>query len=184
MHLFGGNIGGPGLLALPLSVARAGPASGMVIMAVVVLQGSYGQWLLARLERALGAATATCTRPARRLGIEEVAQLVFPYTGRAAVSACILAMQLGVCSVFMGLVAENARAATHDWATREQWVLIAFVPCALLSQLPDLSHLWCAHTARRSQRRSLAPSLRHDEMIAWTAVVQLLLCGVAGRCRR
>lgn len=142
MHLFGGNIGGPGLLALPLSVAQAGPFAGMLIMGIVVLQGSYGQWLLARLERTIGAAMATHDRPARRLGIEEVAQHVYGTTGRAVVSACILAMQLGVCSVFIGLIAENARVFAPDWGTREQRVLFALVPCALTSQLPDLSSLW------------------------------------------
>ena len=99
-----------------------------------------------QIRQSRNAATATRDRPARRLGIEEVAEHVHGPTGRAVVSACILAMQLGVCSVFMGLVAENARVAAGDWGTREQWVLLVLVPYAPglkgpVAERPDHSDL-------------------------------------------
>ena len=140
LHLFKGNVG-PGLLALPLSVSRARPWPGLMIIGVVVAQGAYGQWLLVRLERALAAATSVPGRARSRLGIDEVAQHVYGRPGQLVVSACILSMQLGVCSVFIGLVAENMLAATQ-LGTRRLWVLGTYLPCVLLSQLPDLSSLW------------------------------------------
>ena len=140
LHLFKGNVG-PGLLALPLSVARARPWPGMMIIGVVVAQGAYGQWMLVRIERALGAATSIPGRARSRLGIDEVTQHVLGRPGQLLVSACILSMQLGVCSVFIGLVAENMLAASQ-LGTRRLWVLGTYLPCVLLSQLPNLSSLW------------------------------------------
>ena len=139
LHLFKGNVG-PGLLALPLSFAAATPALGLLVTLIVVLQGAYGQWLLVRVERSV---SSTRDRAGRRLGIEEVGEAVFGRAGRIITAMCILVMQLGVLSVFIGLVAENLRACLgSEQLSRKAWVLITFVPCALLSQLPDLSSLW------------------------------------------
>ena len=139
LHLFKGNVG-PGLLALPLSVARAKPLAGLLIIGGVVLQGVYGQWLMVRLERTIGAAATAPSERRRRLRMDEAAQHVFGPMGRVFVASVILVNQLGVCAVFIALVGENLRAVVRC-GSRTLWALAAAAACTLLSLLPDLTSL-------------------------------------------
>ena len=149
LHLMKGNLG-PGVLALPAQFAIVGPKWGVGILLVVAVQGVYCMWLLSvtqkRASECVAADRAQLVAGTVFLTFDDLGQLAFGCWGRILVKACVLAMQLGICSVFLSLVSENLSTALEDvgiyLTNRYQSIALAFAPCALLSLLPDLSSLW------------------------------------------
>ena len=129
---------GPGVLALPLSFALSGPATGALVLALVAAQGLYCMWLIAKVRLRVG----ECTAETRTYAFEDLGDLAFGKLGRRAIQACVLAEQLGVCSVFISLVGENIQAAANGALHRWEAVFFAYLPCLGLALLPDLSSLW------------------------------------------
>uniref|UniRef100_A0A0G4HD08 Amino acid transporter transmembrane domain-containing protein n=1 Tax=Chromera velia CCMP2878 TaxID=1169474 RepID=A0A0G4HD08_9ALVE len=81
------------------------------------------------------------------LTFEDLGCLAFGGAGRFAVESFILGLQLGICSIYISLVAENLMKPlpggyVFPFVDRWHAVLSAYVPCLLLSLLPDLSGLW------------------------------------------
>ena len=93
-----------------------------------------------------GAASAASTGRAAPLTFEQVGEVCFGRVGRRGLILSVLTLQLGVCAVFIGLIGANLEAALSSvfalQATRPEALLLAFIPCALLSQLRDISDLW------------------------------------------
>mmetsp|Transcript_28872 Transcript_28872/g.62100 ORF Transcript_28872/g.62100 Transcript_28872/m.62100 type:complete len:379 (-) Transcript_28872:352-1488(-) len=123
-------------------------------MSGIAAQGVYGMWVLLRAQQlasrghavACGRDTSgqmstqvdhSSTRPPT---FEEVGHAAFGNSGRRLVAICVLALQLGVCAVIIGLLATNLQ--TEARLSKLCSVGIVYVPCAALSQLPDLSSLW------------------------------------------
>ena len=93
-----------------------------------------------------GATSAASTGRAAPLTFEQVGEVCFGRVGRRGVILSVLTLQLGVCAVFIGLIGANLEAALSSvfdlHVTRPEALLLAFIPCALLSQLRDISELW------------------------------------------
>ena len=165
IHLIKGNLG-PGLFAMPLQFATVGPFVGLFCLATVATQGLYCMWLLVHTQqRANGmeaarrlriqrpvtptvvghAAASPQPRVTRPLTFEELGRLAFGSVGAFVVQFCVLWLQLGICAIYISLVAENLQqplpSGYHLSLSRREAILVAYVPCLALSLLPDLSNL-------------------------------------------
>lgn len=171
LHLVKGNLG-PGLFSLPLQFAIAGTLVGLSTLAVVAAQGLYCMWLLVHTQQQAESCRAwwlheqgpptpvVKSSPRSPFGLpsppprprfsgpltfDELGRLALGRCGQWTVQFCVLSLQLGICSVFISLVAENLLQPLPGGftlgLTREEAVLLAYVPCLVLSLLPDLSNL-------------------------------------------
>ena len=153
VHLLKANIG-PGVLALPMHFAAVGPAAGCATFAAVASQGIFGMWLLVRTQQQqqqqqqqeqqqqqqqqLNEDT-TGSSEQRLLSFADLGELAYGRAGRLAVQLSVCALQLGVCAVFLGLVGDNLTAVLP--LSRAAAVIVAYVACAALCLLPELSSL-------------------------------------------
>jgi len=103
IHKVRGNLG-PGALALPAAFAKVGPVVGLVGLAVVCLPGIYGFITLVRLKRELNAAGAGVKT------FEDLAFRSFGLLGRRVLESTVVLLQLGVVTVYMGVLSSAACA--------------------------------------------------------------------------
>lgn len=138
-HLLKGNLGA-GCLALPIVYARLGVGSALGLFAVVALQGSYSMLLIVQCKNAVQ------KHGLKAQSYEDLGEVAFGAAGRRLVGGLVVALQLGVCCIFISLVVTNVHAGVP--AVPERAILLAvFCVCALLSLLRDLSDLWPLSTA-------------------------------------
>ena len=135
LHLFKANLG-PGILALPFAFAYATNAAALPTTAAVILQGTYGILLQVLIEKKIRPDHSDLNTT---LHTHEFAQTAFGKPGRIAASVSVALLQLGICAVYIGLVAENMQTFTS--LSRLVCVLIAYLPCALLTLLPNLNSI-------------------------------------------
>ena len=142
VHLFKGNVG-PGVLALPLNFQRVGPLAGLVITAVVALQGIFSMVLLLRVQRGAAAAAAAVVAAGHRdgeaLSFEEVGFIILGSAGRVMVQTTLAVLQLGVCAVFISFCTTALRALLPLGRTTA--VFLVWGACSLLALLPTLRSL-------------------------------------------
>lgn len=139
--LIRGNLG-PGCLNLPYAFARTGWALGIGLMVVVSVQGMYCMWLLARCKKIVG--------DDRIRTFTDLAIYSMGLPGRLIVDITLIAIQGGVCCVYVRLIATNAATAlgaagfsVSDFAALVG-ATVAFVPVSLfrfIAQLKCMSYL-------------------------------------------
>lgn len=132
MNLVKGNFG-PGCLALPVAFARVGPVVGSCLLGFITFQGIYSMVLLVRLRQTLA------TLHVR--SFEDVGGVAFGTRGRTFVQGLVVCQQLGVCCVFISLVATNLHAAHHGALSMAQATAVVYVMCLALSMLRNITSL-------------------------------------------
>lgn len=130
-HIVKGNFG-PGCLALPAAFARVGPFVGLVLLAIITIQGTYSMSLLVWCKRRLNSP--------RVVTFTDVGRATFGAAGARFIDALIVAQQLGVCCVFIALVATNLRAARPSMPFA-LCVLPVYVLALLFSMIPSIHAL-------------------------------------------
>mmetsp|Transcript_25086 Transcript_25086/g.37494 ORF Transcript_25086/g.37494 Transcript_25086/m.37494 type:complete len:513 (+) Transcript_25086:39-1577(+) len=150
VHIVRGNLG-PGALSLPFAYARAGWASGTVLMLAVIAQAVYSMKLLASIENELVSdidrnngqndgvtfvSESVDDVASRRLNLGEVAERCISTRARRAINLFLFISQSGVCCVFISLVSENVASLVAVWHDRRnRYILLLFPLFASISLL-------------------------------------------------
>ncbi|KAG8467940.1 hypothetical protein KFE25_006992 [Diacronema lutheri] len=137
-HLLKGNLGA-GCLALPLVFARLGTGGALGLFAVVALQGTYSMVLIVRCKHAVRA------HGLKAQTYEDIGEIAFGAVGRRLIGALVVALQLGVCCIYISLLVTNVHAGVPAVPERAVFLAVSCV-CALLSLLRGLSDLWLLST--------------------------------------
>ncbi|KAG8460294.1 hypothetical protein KFE25_011785 [Diacronema lutheri] len=150
LHLLKSNLGA-GCLALPLVFSRASVPLGAGLLCCTAMQGTYSMLLLVRLKRAL--ADSADARAKSRAGdhpistFEDLGLAAFGLAGKRAIELFVVALQLGICCVYISLVSTNLHAGLHGLLSPQASLCAVTGACALLSLLRDLTSLWPLSTA-------------------------------------
>jgi amino acid permease len=142
LALLKGNLG-PGILNLPHAFARAGPALGAVLFLIVSLQGLYSMTLLVSCKNWILHYNHRGEGVTSQINVQtfmDVTQFALGSAGGRLTELFVFVLQLGVCCVFISLIATNLQAA-FLWlssAVAIALIALAMMGAVLLRFIKDL----------------------------------------------
>jgi amino acid permease len=142
LALMKGNLG-PGILNLPHAFARAGPSLSVVLFLLVSLQGLYSMTLLVACKNWIVHASHRGEGAPSQASVQtfmDVTQFALGNVGGRLTELFVFVLQLGVCCVFISLIATNLQAA-FGWLSSMaaiSCIALAMMGVVLLRFIKDL----------------------------------------------
>jgi amino acid permease len=151
MHLIKGNLG-PGCLNIPHAFVLSGWLLGLGLFSLVVFQGIYSMYILvyckSLLQRHQTSVRGQNSNPHADVHtFMDVAYAAFGQSGKWIIELFLVVLQMGVCCVFLSLLATNLRAAFPILHAELciGIITLALLAVVLLQRLKDLR--WLSTTA-------------------------------------